>query len=158
MDISEIGRLGEGAQAQIKAELALGAVKRIARDVENVRKPKAASKYHAQKTTVGNITFDSKKEACRYGELLLRLQAGEIRELRLQEVFVLSPAYTTPEGVRVRATTYHADFTYRERHVDPDGCVYWPKVVEDAKGYRTEKYKLKRKMMLAILGITIREV
>jgi hypothetical protein len=153
MDLSEIGRLGPSARAQIEAQVALSAVRKAG-------KPAAAGagKYHAQKTEAAGITFDSKKEACRYAELMLRSRAGEIRELRLQEVFVLSPAYTTPDGVRVRATTYRADFTYRERCVDADGSVSWPKIVEDVKGVRTETYKLKRKMMLAIHGITIREV
>ena len=49
-----------------------------------------------------------------------------------------------------RAAYYLADFVYK----DKEGNV----VVEDAKGMRTEKYLLKKKMMRAFLGITIKEV
>jgi hypothetical protein len=45
--------------------------------------------------------------------------------------------------------TYRADFTYLE-----DGRL----VVEDAKGWRTEMYLLKRKWLKAEYGIEVREV
>lgn len=49
------------------------------------------------------IRFDSKKEAGRFRELQAMLQAGLIRELRLQQDFTLQEAYTTPDGRRIRA-------------------------------------------------------
>ena len=42
------------------------------------------SKYRNIKTTVDGITFDSKKEAARYGTLKLRERAKDISELRCQ--------------------------------------------------------------------------
>lgn len=56
------------------------------------------------------IRFDSKKEAGRFRELQAMLQAGLIRELRLQQDFTLQEAYTTPDGRRIRAIRYCADF------------------------------------------------
>lgn len=98
------------------------------------------------------LRFDSQKEARRYGQLILRQQAGEIRDLRLQVDFTLQEAYTDPEGRRVRAIRYRADFTYRER----DGRL----VVEDVKSKptRTREYLIKRKLMKERRGIDITEV
>lgn len=98
------------------------------------------------------LRFDSQKEARRYDHLILRQQAGEIRDLRLQVDFTLQEAYTDPEGRRVRAIRYRADFTYRER----DGRL----VVEDVKSKptRTREYLIKRKLMKERRGIDITEV
>lgn len=98
------------------------------------------------------LRFDSKKEARRYDHLTLRQQAGEIHDLRLQVDFTLQEAYTDPEGRRVRAIRYRADFTYRER----DGRL----VVEDVKSKptRTREYLIKRKLMKERRGIDITEV
>lgn len=98
------------------------------------------------------LRFDSQKEARRYDYLALRQQAGEIHDLRLQVDFTLQEAYTDPEGRRVRAIRYRADFTYRER----DGRL----VVEDVKSKptRTREYLIKRKLMKERRGIDITEV
>lgn len=100
--------------------------------------------------------------------LLARLHAGEIRNLRLQQDFTLQEAYTTPEGERVRAIRYQADFCYEERvhcsilHDDGPSTsdVRWEPVVEDVKSRatRTQKYIIKRKLMQERFNITIREV
>lgn len=57
------------------------------------------------------LRFDSQKEARRYDHLTIRQKAGEIHDLRLQVDFTLQEAYTDPEGRRVRAIRYRADFT-----------------------------------------------
>ena len=127
---------------------------------------RAASKYHNRKaariTAAGNILeFDSQKEARRYDELALLLAAGNIRNLKLQPEFTLQEAYTTLEGVRVRAIRYRADFSY-ERATEPDCCgeVHWLRVVEDVKSEatKTRVYAIKRKLMRERLGIDVREV
>jgi hypothetical protein len=100
------------------------------------------NKYGARKTEVDGITFDSAKEAKRYGELKLLERAGEIAELELQPKYDL-----TVKGQKV--CTYKADFRYFEH-----GC----EVVEDVKGMRTPVYRLKKKLMKACHGIEIREV
>lgn len=118
------------------------------------------SKYNAQKTTVDGITFDSRKEARRYHELKLLEGAGAIKDLRMQVSFQLIPPQFEPDRIGKRGGVYHgkcierevkyvADFTYLENN---------SLVVEDTKGYKTPEYIIKRKLMLYIHGIRIREV
>jgi hypothetical protein len=119
------------------------------------------SKYHSIKDDRGRIRFDSKKEARRYDELMLRLQIGEIKDLRLQPQFTLQESYITPEGYRIRAMRYTADFSYyRATKPDITGKVYWIHVVEDvkSKATRTREYIMKRKLMHEKFGIDITEV
>lgn len=104
----------------------------------NIPKP---SKYGARKVITDGITFDSQKEANRYCELKLMLQAGEIAKLELQPEFILQEGYRGLDGKWVRAIKYRADF----RVTYPDGRV----VVIDTKGYQTKEYKLKKKLLLA---------
>ena len=120
----------------------------------------SVAKYHNEKTDSLGIRFDSKKEARRYEALLLRLHAGEIRGLKLQKDFTLQEAYTTPEGERVRAIRYRADFCYDELYPDASQPAGWRTVVEDVKSCatRTREYIIKRKLMLEKYNIEIREV
>ena len=124
---------------------------------------KKAGKYHAQPVTVKTgkgreIRFDSRREARRFEELLALRLAGRIRDLRVHPQFTLLEAYTLPDGQRVRAVRYEADFSYYERTA---GAVEtWDLVVEDVKSpaTKTRIYEIKRKLMLEKRGITIREV
>lgn len=117
-----------------------------------------ARKYRNQPTTVKTseettLHFDSRKEAERFETLKLLLDAGAIRDLRLQQEFTLIEAYTTPDGKRVRAERYRADFTYYTR----EGMY----VVEDVKGgsaTKTKTYEIKKKQMRDKFGIEIKEV
>lgn len=117
------------------------------------------SKYHAQPTTRQGIRFASKKEARRYEELMLLLRAGEIRDLKLQPQYTLQESYIAPEGDRVQAIRYVADFSY-ERRTKPDitGQEWWIPVVEDVKGQKTPVYELKKKLMRERKNIIIQEV
>lgn len=90
------------------------------------------NKYHAVKTVVNGIKFDSKAEAKRYGELWLLQRAGQIRDLQLQVRFELLPKCGDE-----RAVYYVADFKYTENGRE---------IVEDVKGTKTRDYILKRKM------------
>jgi len=118
--------------------------------------PGKVSKYHNKPTErvtpAGKVLrFDSQKEARRYDELMVMLQAGTIRDLRLQVDFTLQEAYTDSEGKRVRAIRYKADFTYlKKSFVDRDGEWMWALVVEDVKsrGTRTRVYAIKKKLVL----------
>ena len=116
------------------------------------------SKYHAVKTTVNGIKFDSKKEAERYCELMQRQEDGEIISLKLQPHFTLQEAFKTADGESIKSIVYVADFAYRERKIDNGGEEYWALVVEDVKGVKTDVYSLKRKMMIDKFGIVVREV
>ena len=106
-------------------------------------------KYGNRKTLFHGITFDSRREAQRYAELLLLLRAGHISNLRRQVPFELLPSQKRNGKVIERPVKYVADFVYIENGQE---------VVEDAKGMRTKEYVIKRKLMLWQYGIQIREV
>ena len=117
---------------------------RVARPV---RLPARRSKFGAVKTVVDGITFASKREASRYQELCLLQRAGHIRGLTCQVRYPLDV-----NGTHI--ADYVADFCYAEVG---DAPVQVRFVVEDCKGMRTPIYRLKKKLMLACHGITIRE-
>jgi hypothetical protein len=100
------------------------------------------SKYHSIRTLVDGITFDSKREAARYSELKLLAKAGVIDRLEWQKPFPV-----VLNGKKV--CEYRADFVFFE-----DG----KRIVEDVKGVRTPVYRLKRKLVEALYGVTIREI
>lgn len=104
----------------------------------------AYRKYKAKKTVVDGITFDSKKEARRYQELKLLERAGVIKDLSLQPNFLLQEKFKYREKTE-RKIEYIADFQY---YVIKDKK--W--VIEDVKGYKTDVYKLKRKLFLKRYG------
>lgn len=122
-------------------------------------------KYGNTKATIDGIFFDSKKEARRYAELKMMLRAGEISDLELQKKFELIPAQyeTVPRygknGKRLKdgkrcienSCVYKADFVYTDNKT---GQI----VVEDTKGFRTTDYIIKRKLMLFVHGIRIKEL
>src|SRR5690348_6849374 len=108
---------------------------------------KKRSKYGNVKTEVDGITFDSAAEARRYGQLRMLEQAGVVANLELQPRFPL-----IVNGVTI--AEYRADFRYR----DPEtGLV----VIEDVKGgnaTRTPQYRIKRKLMRALYGVSVVEI
>jgi len=101
--------------------------------------PPKKSKYHACRTEIDGIKFDSKREAQYYAELKLRQRAGEITGFALQPEFVLQEGYVR-NGKNVRPIIYRADF----KVLYPDGR----EEIVDVKGYRTREYKNKIKMLL----------
>ncbi len=116
----------------------------------NKRSYTGCSKYHAKKTVLAGIMFDSKAEAKRYAELLLMQRAGKIHELERQKPFELQPSFKK-HGKTVRAISYEAEFVYADEHGNT--------IVEDTKGVRTEAYKIKRKLFeYKYPDLTIREV
>lgn len=108
-----------------------------------------ASKYHSRKITRDGMTFDSVKEYRRFCELRLLERAGAVTELERQVKFELIPAQRIDGKVVERACQYIADFVYQENG---------KRVVEDTKGVKTKDYIIKRKLMLYIHGIRIKEV
>jgi hypothetical protein len=108
------------------------------------------SKYGNRKIKVDGITFDSIREANRYQELKLAERAGAIKCLSRQVTYKLIPAAKTRTGKTVQGISYVADFVY----LDDQGR----EVVEDVKGFRTDVYKIKKKLMLWLYGIEIQEV
>ena len=124
------------------------------------------NKYYNIKTKASDGTvFDSRKEAQRWEQLLLLQKAGKIVELQRQGEYELIPnQYETYErfsktgkrlkdGTRLieRKADYIADFVYHDAETGE-------LIVEDTKGVRTKDYILKRKLMLLVHGIKIREI
>lgn len=111
-------------------------------------------KYRNTKVEVDGLAFHSKREAKRWQELRLLEAAGQISLLGRQTPFQFPidgvPMRYVNNNRQGRIVTYVADFTY----VDGLGRA----VVEDAKGFPTPDYKLKRALMLAVHGIRVIEI
>lgn len=116
-------------------------------EAQKSRTGKKKNKYHAEK--YGG--YDSKKEYYRAQQLKLWLAAGQISDLREQVVFLLIPSQINGEGIEEKAVRYKADFVYIDNATGK-------MVVEDTKGFRTPEYIIKRKLMLQVHGITIKEI
>lgn len=95
-------------------------------------------KYHNRKIIIDGITFDSLKEGNRYRELKLLERAGLIKDLKLQPAFLLIPSFKK-NGKTYRKAEYIADFMYYDIEKNKT-------IVEDTKGFRTDIYKLKKKL------------
>jgi hypothetical protein len=116
--------------------------------------PNRRHKYNARKVTVDGITFDSAKEARRYGELKLLQAAGEISGLKLQPVF----AWTwegeplryprTKTGRKGQQIKYIADFKYFDRKRGK-------RVVEDVKGMDLQEGRIKRAVTEKLFNVEI---
>lgn len=107
------------------------------------------SKYHAKKTVVDGITFDSKREADRYLGLKSMEEDGAIEDLRRQVRYELMPAFDV-DGRHYRPVFYVADFVYVDKETGKE-------VVEDVKGMRTDVYRLKSKLFARRYGKVIKE-
>lgn len=118
------------------------------------------NKYGNRKITRDGITFDSLKEYRRFCELRLLEKAGAIQDLKRQVEFELMPTIREPDTIGKRGgiikgkvierkVSYIADFVYLK-----DGEI----VVEDTKGFKTKEYIIKRKLLLWLHNIKIREV
>ena len=123
------------------------------------------AKYRNEKVrTKDGETYDSRKEFRRAKELELLERAGEISNVRRQVKYTLIPAQRGPEEIGPRGgrrpgpllereCSYVADFVYEENGET---------VVEDVKGYREGQaynvFVIKRKLMLWIHGIRVKEV
>ena len=105
---------------------------------------KKSSKFGAKKTIVDGITFDSKWESERYGQLKAMERGGIVTDLELQVKYdiVIND---------IKICKYIADFVYKEE--SPDGKIR--EIVEDAKGFETPEFKLKKKLMKAVHNIDI---
>lgn len=110
------------------------------------------NKYNNDKVSIDGIQFDSKREARRYYELKLLQMAGKIADLTRQTKYILIPAQRDSSGKLIeRECSYIADFVYFDKEQQMT-------VVEDTKGVRTKEYIIKRKLMLHVHGIQIKEI
>ena len=105
------------------------------------------NKYRAKKVSLDGYVFDSKAEARRYGELRLMLKSKDITHLEIHRKYILT---VNDVGVAI----YVADFGYFDVRKNE-----W--IVEDVKSPVTAKlpaFKMKKKLMLALYGIEVKEV
>lgn len=156
----DVSRLSPWAQKQIARKLAIAeTAKRVAKEVSQEQEEEK-NKLHNKKCDGflmdgTPVVFDSIRERDRYGELALMAKAGEISNLQYQVKYDLIPTQVRDDGKKERGISYVADFVYEQ-----DGKT----VVEDSKGYRNPssaayaKFVIKRKLLLYIHGITLREV
>lgn len=112
------------------------------------------NKFNAKRTTVDGITFDSKKEARRFGELKILERTKLIRDLEIQPAFPLgtddAPVLVKSQGYpNGRRAVYRADFRYYDVYSDLV-------IVEDVKGFDTAVSRLKRAVVEAQYKIEIR--
>jgi hypothetical protein len=133
-------RFSEEEYAQFIARS--GRKKPEAQTAQQIDKPPRRAKYGNRKTECNGILFDSKHEATIYQDLCLRLRAGELRGVVLQQPFML------PGN-----TVYRADFVT----LNNDGTYS----VLDAKSKATARdkvYVMKKRLMRECLGLEITEV
>jgi hypothetical protein len=123
------------------------------------------SKYGAKPMVVGGIRFDSTKEAKRYSELRLLEIAGLIKDLETQPKFPIDVVQLWEEGrwtwrtsrdeppALIQCGVFTADFRYLNTTT---GKV----VIEDVKSRptKTTAYRLRKRIVEAIHGVTISEV
>lgn len=120
-------------------------------------KPMKKSKYLNVKTEVDDIVFDSKKESQRYLVLKRMQSIGEINKLVCQKTYPLLCDALVINGEVVKLDkpmmrSYIADFVYTDKNGN--------EIVEDVKSNMTRKlkeYRLKKKLMKLVYGITIFE-
>lgn len=111
-----------------------------AKQFREIATNKKQNKYHAKKTVVNNITFDSKHESQDYLRYKSMEKAGIIQNLQLQKKFVLQEGFVNNQGQKIREISYFADFYFIR-----DGKQY----VVDSKSTITKKdktYRLKKKL------------
>lgn len=104
-----------------------------------------APKYRNRKVEYDGRRFDSALEARRYAQLRGYADLGQIRDLVLQ---VRYPLHCSTGAV---VCHYVADFEY----VDVAAATV---VTEDAKGFETDVYKLKKRWFEAEYGRPIKEI
>jgi len=101
--------------------------------------PVKPSKYHSVITEVDSIRFQSKREARYYRELQARVHLGEVKYFLPQVPFRLQG------GIK-----YVVDFM----EVWSDGSIHFV----DVKGFKTQTYKIKKRLVEASYPIKIEEV
>lgn len=122
---------------------------------EKAKAKSSNNKYNNKITIVNGIKFSSRKEAKRYGELLLLVRSNKITDLRMQVPFELVDKQLLAGESRVKsAIRYVCDFCYYD--ISRGGMI-----IEDVKSDATKKnklYRTKKHLMKALLGLDIIEI
>lgn len=98
------------------------------------------SKYRNKRLVIDGFKFDSQKEANYFLYLKSEHDAGRLKNVTMQPEFVLQNSFKDRNGKTHRKIKYIADFLIEY----PDGR----KEIIDVKGFKTEIYKLKKKLFL----------
>lgn len=119
------------------------------------------NKYRNKPCEIGGEKYRSQREAKRHQDLLLLQKGGALRNLRREVVYVLADPVVIG-GRRRPALRYVADFVYEKTCAvawthEGTRMPFWEVIVEDAKGVRTEGYRIKRHLMKSVHGIDILE-
>lgn len=96
------------------------------------------SKYKNKKVIYDGIEFDSQKEGNYYLKFKAMQELGLIKDLELQKEYILQDKFVL-NGKTRRKITYKADFSYITTEDDKLHVV-------DVKGFKTDVYKLKKKL------------
>ena len=108
------------------------------------------SKYFSKKVILDGLKFDSKKESEYYLYLKSELEKGNIYDLELQKEYVLQDSFKIENKTR-RKITYKADFSYVTAKDDKLHVV-------DVKGFKTDVYRLKKKLFEKKYNIELEEM
>lgn len=143
---NSIADLPEGLRK--KAEILMGQQKNGSEKKQKTQEKGGGSRYHNRKCVVRGIGFDSEMEGRRYLVLCDMLARGEICKLKLQPEFTITESYVLPDGKRVKAMRYRADFSYEK-----NGEL----VIEDVKtaGTQTRVFINKSKSVYEKFGVCI---
>lgn len=106
------------------------------------------NKYHNKKCIYKDMVFSSLKERNHYIILEQLEKTGQIKDLKCQVKFELQPSFKL-NNKTTRPITYIADFTY----IQDDKLI-----VVDTKGFRTDVYRLKKKLFEYKYKIEIKEI
>lgn len=108
------------------------------------------SKFYSKKVIIDGYKFDSKKESEYYLYLKSELKKGNIYDLELQKEYILQESFKLNKKTR-RKITYKADFTFKTTKDDKLHVV-------DVKGFKTEVYRLKKKLFEKRYEVELEEV
>ena len=120
-------------------------------------------KYLNKKIQTPDGKFDSLKEYKRWEQLVALEDSGVISKLQRQVRFELVPKMRRTDGYTERSLSYIADFVYfdGDEMVVEDVKPSFTSTKAEKRYKTTEAYKtfvIKRKLMLALKGIEIKEV
>lgn len=104
------------------------------------------SKYHNKKTIYNGVSFMSKKEAG-YARTLDALKHAKDPKERVVVYVTQKPFQIELNGIKICKYICDFEVLYKDGHIE----------IVDCKGYKTDIYRLKKKLVEAQYGITIKE-
>ena len=163
-----VGHRGSSSRAEPAAEPAAGGARKPGRarltghkicyvnaDATQLVEAADAKRAGLDKKKQEWIRFHSKHEAKRWIWLKGQERAGHVRNLRRQVRFALN--VQRPDKLQETIAHWTCDFDYEQKEIITDAGAVWRRVVEDAKGFKTEIYKRSKAHFEAQYGIPVLE-